>query len=74
MLEDGKIDKPELQAICQSILQQLHIDQNLDFILNNYEAILPIKNKGTSDWGYAWIPVIGPAAGAAIGAFILTLN
>ncbi len=45
MLEDGKIDKPELQAICQSILQQLHVDQNLDFILNNYEAILPIKNK-----------------------------
>jgi len=37
-------------------------------------AILPIQNKGTSDWGYAWIPVIGPAAGAAIGAFILTLN
>ena len=37
-------------------------------------AILPIKNKGTSDWGYAWIPVLGPAAGAAIGAFILTLN
>lgn len=45
MLEDGKIDKPELQAICQSILQQLHVEQNLDFILNNYEAILPIKNK-----------------------------
>ena len=23
-------------------------------------AILPIKNKGTSDWGYSWIPVVGP--------------
>ena len=45
MFEDGKIDKPELQAICQSILQQLHVNQDLDFILNNYEAILPIKNK-----------------------------
>ncbi|WDF79362.1 MIP/aquaporin family protein [Mucilaginibacter sp. AW1-7] len=30
--------------------------------------ILPIKNKGTSDWPYAWIPVFGPIAGAAIAA------
>jgi glycerol uptake facilitator protein len=33
-------------------------------------AILPIKSKGTSDWAYAWIPVIGPIAGAAIAALI----
>lgn len=32
--------------------------------------ILPIKNKGTSDWRYAWIPVIGPIAGAAIAALL----
>jgi glycerol uptake facilitator protein len=37
-------------------------------------AILPIKNKGGSDWGYAWIPVLGPAAGAVLGAYLLTLN
>jgi glycerol uptake facilitator protein len=30
--------------------------------------ILPIKNKGTSDWSYAWIPVLGPIAGAAVAA------
>ena len=33
-------------------------------------AILPIPGKGSSDWGYSWIPVIGPFIGAAIGAFL----
>jgi len=32
--------------------------------------ILPISGKGSSDWGYAWIPVIGPLAGSAIAAFL----
>jgi glycerol uptake facilitator protein len=32
--------------------------------------IFPIKNKGTSDWAYAWIPVLGPIAGAAIAAVL----
>jgi glycerol uptake facilitator protein len=31
-------------------------------------AILPIKNKGTSDWAYSWIPVIAPVTGASIAA------
>jgi glycerol uptake facilitator protein len=31
-------------------------------------AILPIPGKGPSDWGYAWIPVIGPLMGGALGA------
>jgi glycerol uptake facilitator protein len=31
-------------------------------------AILPIPGKGSSDWGYAWIPVIGPLAGGALAA------
>jgi glycerol uptake facilitator protein len=31
-------------------------------------AILPIPGKGTSDWGYAWIPILGPIAGGVLGA------
>jgi glycerol uptake facilitator protein len=30
-------------------------------------AILPIPGKGPSDWGYAWIPVIAPLIGGALG-------
>jgi glycerol uptake facilitator protein len=36
-------------------------------------AILPIAGKGSSDWSYAWVPVVGPLAGGALaaGAFAL---
>lgn len=39
-------------------------------------ALLPIANKGESDWGYAWIPVVSPILGAVIGAlgYQLVLN
>jgi glycerol uptake facilitator protein len=30
-------------------------------------AILPIPGKGPSDWGYAWVPVVGPLIGGIIG-------
>jgi glycerol uptake facilitator protein len=29
-------------------------------------AVLPIAGKGSSDWGYAWIPVAGPIIGGLI--------
>ena len=29
---------------------------------------LPIAGKGSSDWGYAWVPVVGPIVGGVIGA------
>ncbi|CAL1520232.1 MIP/aquaporin family protein [Chitinophaga sp. MM2321] len=33
-------------------------------------AILPISGKRNSDWGYAWVPIVGPLAGAAAAAVI----
>ena len=33
-------------------------------------SILPIPGKGSSDWGYAWVPVIGPIVGGVAGALI----
>jgi glycerol uptake facilitator protein len=33
-------------------------------------ALLPIPGKGDSDWGYAWIPIIGPIVGGVIGALL----
>jgi glycerol uptake facilitator protein len=33
-------------------------------------AILPIRSKGTSDWAYAWIPILGPIIGAAAAALL----
>jgi len=32
--------------------------------------VLPIPGKGDSDWGYAWVPVVGPIVGGLIGAFL----
>ena len=31
-------------------------------------AVLPIPGKGASEWGYAWVPVVGPLAGASLAA------
>lgn len=41
-----------------------------DFGPRIVHALLPIKQKGSSDWKYAWIPLIGPFIGAAIAALL----
>jgi glycerol uptake facilitator protein len=36
-------------------------------------AVLPIAGKGSSDWEYSWIPVVGPIIGGIIGAGLFAL-
>ena len=33
-------------------------------------ALLPLPGKRDSDWGYAWVPVMGPILGGLVAAFI----
>ncbi|GHH75165.1 MIP/aquaporin family protein [Kitasatospora indigofera] len=36
-------------------------------------SLLPIPNKGGSDWGYAWIPVAGPAIGGLLAGVLFNV-
>jgi len=31
--------------------------------------LLPIKGKGTSDWSYSWVPVLGPVIGGVLAGW-----
>lgn len=33
-------------------------------------ALLPIKGKGSSDWSYAWVPIVGPLIGGILGGLV----
>ncbi|CBW29344.1 aquaporin family protein [Haemophilus influenzae] len=41
-----------------------------DFMLRLIHAIMPIKNKGTSNFDYAWVPVLRPVIGAILAAWL----
>jgi glycerol uptake facilitator protein len=36
-------------------------------------AVLPIAGKGSSDWAYAWIPIVGPTIGGVLGALVYNM-
>jgi glycerol uptake facilitator protein len=36
-------------------------------------ALLPIPDKGSSDWGYAWVPIVGPVIGGVLSALCYQL-
>lgn len=36
-------------------------------------AVLPIKGKKGSDWGYSWVPVVGPIVGAVAAALVYSV-
>ena len=33
-------------------------------------AILPIKGKGSSQWSYSWVPIVGPLLGGVLAALL----
>jgi glycerol uptake facilitator protein len=33
-------------------------------------ALLPIPNKGKSDWSYSWVPVVGPILGGSLAGLV----
>jgi glycerol uptake facilitator protein len=44
-----------------------------DFAPRLAHFILPIHGKGTSDWSYSWIPVVGPLIGGLLGSWIFKM-
>lgn len=44
-----------------------------DFAPRVAHYLLPIPNKGDSDWSYSWIPVVAPIIGAVIAMGFLSL-
>ncbi len=36
-------------------------------------SVLPVSGKGSSEWSYAWIPVVGPLIGASLAALLFNI-
>jgi glycerol uptake facilitator protein len=49
------------------------INPTRDLMPRIAHAVLPIKNKGDSNWGYAWVPVVGPLIGAVIAGVLANI-
>lgn len=41
-----------------------------DFGPRLMHAILPLGKKGSSDWAYSWVPILGPLVGALLAAIV----
>ncbi len=39
-----------------------------DFGPRLFHAIMPIQGKGSSEWWYSWVPIVGPFCGGALAA------
>jgi len=46
------------------------INPNRDLGPRIAHALLPIKGTGSSDWGYAWVPVLGPIVGGVLAGLV----
>lgn len=44
-----------------------------DFAPRLAYAILPVPNKGSANWSYAWVPILGPLSGGLIAAAVEAL-
>ena len=60
-------------------VQDIYVDHETDspcWILvkmgrfSDAHALLPIKGKGSSDWSYSWIPVVGPLVGGGLAGLV----
>lgn len=49
------------------------INPNRDLGPRIAHAFLPIKGKGGSDWGYAWVPIVGPVIGGILAGLAIQI-